>query len=153
MNKMTATQMMSQKYEGVLDMARGYTVLVIEESDILREKIAGLISRQQRVDLVAQVSSRERLAGALAVMTPDIVFADVAFARFARFHFQNLQIRNPNIKIVLYTSENGHEYQQQARDLGADILTDTLRIQDAIRVLFHMPGPLDQSILVPGGRQ
>jgi len=141
------------RYPGVDTMDRGYSALVMEENDILREKIAGLISRRPNVGLVAQISSRKRIKNAVDALKPDIIFADVAFARANEQIFNEIRLTSGGVRIVLYTSENGKEYQDQARRLGACMLTDVLRIQETIDDLFREPRTLLEGILTSGGIQ
>ena len=51
-----------------------YTALVIEEHDILREKIAGIISREPHIDMVGQVKVLSNgFWGLFQHLNPDLV--------------------------------------------------------------------------------
>jgi DNA-binding NarL/FixJ family response regulator len=59
------------------------SLLLAEPSSMLREKIAGILGRHERVWCVIQVSNEAELVRAAAQNHPDFVLADVALVRSA----------------------------------------------------------------------
>lgn len=51
----------------------GYKVIVADDRNIIREKIAGLLSRVDGVSMVVQVASERHLAEAVRVAKPELV--------------------------------------------------------------------------------
>lgn len=64
-------------------MNSSINVFVIEKQNLLREKIAGILSREDNINMVTQMSSYPRLQKALKKTVPDLVLGD--FFEFNKF--------------------------------------------------------------------
>lgn len=62
-------------------MARTFCILLAEPSQLLREKIAGILSRHESVWCVVQVTGHVDLIRGAQVSQPDVVLADVGILR------------------------------------------------------------------------
>ena len=59
------------------------SIIVAEPNLLLREKIAGVLTRNNRVWCVVQVSRKDELVRAAAQINPDFILADVSILRDA----------------------------------------------------------------------
>jgi len=87
-------------------MSTSTKVLIVEERDLLREKIAGILSREKNITLVIQVSSFSKLQLALGETTLDLILGDY-FDFNKYFKEKNISAADlcPTANILLYTDD------------------------------------------------
>lgn len=101
-----------------------YIALVIEENDVLREKIAGLLSREPNIGLVAQLKSPEAFIGDMSkIFNPDLIVMRIRKSFLEPGFIDSFKIGNPGREVMLFTEGMEEEYQAAAQRAGADIIT------------------------------
>ena len=121
-----------QEQQGDNPTDRGYSILVVEENNILREKLAGLLSRRGNVELVTQMSNSDHLFSAACTLRPDMIVADAALARTNRRLICRIKQEMPGTCVILYSSSDLSDCQDQFQGLGIAAFTDTLNIQETV---------------------
>lgn len=109
-------------------------VLIVEERNLLREKIAGILSREEYICMVIQVASYSRLRTALRNAAPDIFLADFfEFNKFCKNEGILVGSLCPDASILLYTDE----YMRLSRIEGGQPIVkrvfDVRRIQEEVK--------------------
>jgi hypothetical protein len=87
-------------------MTNSVKVLIVEERNLLREKIAGILSREDTISMVVQVSSYSKLQTVLEETMPDLFLGD--FFEFNKFCNKKGIVPGdlcPAGNILLYTDE------------------------------------------------
>lgn len=129
-------------------MDRRFKVLVAEENDILREKIAGLISRQKDVLVVMQVSGQEAMIEAALEGSPDLILADIRLAGPAAAALEDLRKTVRGAKLYLLSDFDGTQYEKAAAQAGADGLLQKRLLEEKIPLILD---ELRMSAAAPGG--
>ena len=98
---------------------RHLKLLVVENDDYLREKIAGVLSRFENILMVAQIKHEDDLLETAERINPDIILIDAGMASHLRkIHTDILSIQ-PDARIFLTTDDQGAFYQRLAETIGA----------------------------------
>lgn len=100
-------------------MPRTYSVLLAEPNPLLREKMAGLFTRNQALWCVIQVDGRGNLARAAAQMQPDFIVADLPILK-DREILSFLRRTSADSRIIALVDAKLEPYMQAARELGLD---------------------------------
>ena len=109
-------------------------VLIVEERDLLREKIAGILSREEYILTVTQVSSYSKLQIALVETVPDLVLGDMLKLRkFCEKTGVSVDELCPDAKILLYTDENGQMHRNEVEHHGNQGAFHVRYIQQEVR--------------------
>lgn len=112
-------------------------VLIVEERYVLRERIADLLSREQDIEVVAQVPSYSLLETALRETVPDLVLGGVfQFKKFCEDSGVSTCELYSNENILLYTDEDGKFDHIKVGRLGEHRILDVRRIQKEVRIFL-----------------
>ena len=84
-------------------------VMVVDENAVMREKIAGLLSRLDGIDAVSQLSAIGKLEQAVMDMRPQFILLDAGIVCRDKGIIHDLQQENKEMKIVVLT-EDGSEF-------------------------------------------
>jgi hypothetical protein len=107
-------------------------ILIVEERDLLREKIAGVLSRENNITMVIQVSSYSNLKASLGEMAPDLVLGDYfEFNKFCKKAGIAAGELCPEANILLYIDEDGRLLRPE--DIGQKRICNLPRIQKEVR--------------------
>lgn len=96
-----------------------FKALVAIKRDILREKIAGLISREKEIWSTVQVCDEDCFRKSIKENRPDIVVYDMDEDTFSKECLRELKIGG-EIILIAFSGEAAEEYRQAAKDAGAD---------------------------------
>jgi DNA-binding NarL/FixJ family response regulator len=110
-------------------MARNCDLLIVENSPILREKIAGILSRMDEVRLVSQITDLRDVVAVVRELMPDIVLIDMRLVRDRADIPAALRDACPKITLVLLAEEDGENYRAAAERLKADRLVALARLE------------------------
>ena len=108
------------------------SILVVEPHDMLREKIAGVVSRCPGVDFVSQLSDYSRLETVTARMRPEVLLMDLVVARICADCIEKVRRRLPDVHIVLFCDRTEPEYLGIARRIGFDDFVETTKVFEAV---------------------
>jgi len=132
-------------------MADHVSIILAEPSPFLREKLAGILSRQADVWCVLQVSTAEGLLRGSAEHQPDLVLADLSL--FAdRSLAGRLRLTAPRARLVALVEYESRPYAVAAAAFGVDGIIAKDHLSEEFR---NGPGHLlgqDASAGVNGGR-
>jgi len=114
-------------------MNTSINILIVEERDLLREKIAGILSREENITMVIQVSSYSKLKTVMEETVPDLILGD--FFEFDRFH-KKTGITTADLcsdtNILLYTDEDERLSRNEMDHCGVRRVFDVRRVQQEV---------------------
>ncbi|MFA6448988.1 MAG: hypothetical protein WCX65_05965 [bacterium] len=128
-------------------MSASIKILIVEEQDLLREKIAGILSREENITMVIQIASYSKLRGALEETIPDILLAD--FFEFNKFCKENGIFAGdlcPDANTLLYTDENWRLNPLETGHLGEQRIFDVRLIQQEVKSYLQAMSPRKHTI-------
>jgi len=97
-------------------------VLVIEKNDILREKIAGVLSRWSSDVVVTIGSGCEDVESLVTETQPNMLIIDIRACGAGGAFAGALKREAPGMRILLLADENDENYQKACSEKGADML-------------------------------
>jgi len=116
-------------------MSRTYSVLLADPNPLLREKLAGVLTRSITIWCVIQVDGRGNLARAAAHTLPDFVLADLVILKDPEM-LRFLRRTSPDSRIVGLVDAIQEPYLKAARNLGLDGVTERGRAEEAISAMI-----------------
>lgn len=109
-----------------------FKALVAIKRDILREKIAGLISREKEIWSTEQVCDEDYFWKSIKENRPDIVVYDMDEDTFSKECLRELK-SGGGIIVIAFSGDNVEEYRQVAENAGADEYACPESLNDVIR--------------------
>lgn len=113
-------------------MKQTYSILLAEPSLLLREKIAAVLARDDRVWSVTQVDGRLGLTRGVASLHPDLILADLALLKHNRTLEAIKDASRESLIFALVDSE-AEPYADAARRLGLDGVLEKGRVPEGMR--------------------
>ena len=131
-------------------MTRSYNILIVENSDFLREKIAGVLSRRPNVWMVTQVSNYSNLLQAARQSDPDVILVDMRLASSKKETIAQVSKECPDSKILLFADDDVESYRKAAGQLGAHKVIDLQNLVEEFQnVLDTFPEYPGQKVNTP----
>lgn len=115
-------------------------VLVIIGNAILREKVAGVMSRWEEVEMVAQMSGINSLEEALRYTSPGLVLIDVRQTVLAADRLRAARAANPATVFYLVAGQGGRRYEEAARSVAFDGIVVTSHLEQTLRNIVARSG-------------
>lgn len=112
-------------------MPRTYSILLGEPSLLLREKIAGILARDQRIWCVTQVVGREALLRGAARIQPDFILADLAILNDPDA-LQQIKLVSCGSRVLALVDSISEPYENSSRRLGLDGIIEKGHVEQAI---------------------
>ena len=112
-----------------------YSVLLAEPNSLLREKMAGVLTRSRTFWCVIQVEGRGNLARATAQIHPDFVMADLSILKDPEL-LRFLRRTSADSRIIALVDSKLEPYMKAARKLGLDGITERGRVGEEIRTMI-----------------
>jgi DNA-binding NarL/FixJ family response regulator len=100
-----------------------FSVLLAEPNLVLREKIASVLARNERIWCVIQVDGTEGLARCAGRLEPDIILADLSMIK-DRDMLRFLRRCSGPARIIALVDSRTEPYMEAARRLGLDGAVD-----------------------------
>ena len=95
-------------------------VAICDDHEMVREALAGVIAREEGIQVVGATDSLESTMGLIESTEPDVLVVDVRLREESGLDVARAVIaKYPKTKIVVLTSFNSHEALVQAYELGA----------------------------------
>jgi DNA-binding NarL/FixJ family response regulator len=113
-------------------MPRTYSVLLAEPNPLLREKMAGLFTRNRSLWCVIQVDGRGNLARAAAQTQPDFILADLTILKDPEM-LSFLRRTSADSRIIALVDAKLEPYMKAARELGLDGAFEKGHVGEEIR--------------------
>ncbi|MFA6448974.1 MAG: hypothetical protein WCX65_05895 [bacterium] len=109
-------------------------VIIVEERNQARERIAELLTGEKNIDLVKQVSSYSELQAALEETKADLVLGDYfEFNKFCDDKWMSISELYPDTNILLYSDEDGQLDRIKVGCLEEQRIFDVRRIQHEVK--------------------
>jgi len=100
-------------------------VLIIDDSALVRERIARMLSEVTTVAAVAGAADWGQALEMLRSLDPDLVILDLNLAgRSGLDLLPQLKSKKPAPLVIVFTNHSGPEYANRCRELGADFFFD-----------------------------
>ena len=117
------------------DIQSSFSILLAESNSILREKIAGLLTRQEKVWCVVQVSGREELLRGAANIQPDFILASVSILNDQET-IDSLKNSAPSCRIIALAESVSDPYREAITRLGLEDVIETTAVSDFFTNVF-----------------
>lgn len=105
-------------------------VVLIEENDMLREKIAGLISRMENVMLVCQANSVCGMKGVVEGIKPDVLLVEESCIFCNEDELNSMKEQVVGLNLVLMVEDNGDNLHRcgMVKNLNLDAIINKKKI-------------------------
>lgn len=136
-----------------------YKVLVVDDHELIRMGLCGLIESVPNITVVGECGSGEEALGAVRELEPDIVFMDIRMPGIGGLEAtRRLMIARPGLKVIVITAMSDDIYPRQLLKAGAaGYITksaDQQEIQDALKTVMddrvYVSPEIAQLIVVKG---
>jgi DNA-binding NarL/FixJ family response regulator len=112
----------------------GLKVLVVDDSSLVRKRLAGLMAEAAAVESVAEAASAADALLAVPAFRPDVVILDLQMPEGSGLDvLRTLRGYKPAPIVVVLTNHTGDHYRRACREGGADFFFD--KSTDLERVL------------------
>lgn len=96
-------------------------VLIIDDSQPIRERIARLLDESPLVQVIGQAGTGREGWQALHNLHPDTVILDIQLPDESGIQLlKQIKAGFPEMRVIMLTNYDIHQYQRQCRQLGAD---------------------------------
>ena len=118
------------------------TVFIVDDSTVVRERLAQMISGLQGVDLVGQADIAFEAIDGLRRLRPTCAVLDISMPGGSGIHvLETIKREQPALSVIMLTNFAQDQYRQRCLQLGADYFFDkTTQFEKVIDVLR---GPAD----------
>jgi DNA-binding NarL/FixJ family response regulator len=116
-------------------MPRTYSVLLAGANPLLREKLAGVLTRSKTFWCVIQVDGRGNLARAAAQTQPDFILADLTILKDPEM-LRFLRRTSADSRIIALVDSKLEPYVKVARELGLDEIIENGRAGEEVRSMI-----------------
>jgi DNA-binding NarL/FixJ family response regulator len=116
-------------------MPRTYSVLLAGANPLLREKLAGVLTRNRAFWCVIQVDGRANLARAAAQTQPDIILADLSILKDTEM-LRFLRRTSTDSRIIALVDSKVEPYIKAVREFGVDEIIECGRAGEELRSMI-----------------
>ena len=117
-------------------MSKKPFILVIDTDQILREKIAGLLSRREDVGIVSQTSCITSLENGTSGFCPDLILIGLRTFRGNRYITENT-LSNASIGVYVYGNARKTTVERALMDSGIDGYVEIDELEETIHRLLE----------------
>lgn len=120
-------------------MTQLMTVMIVDENTVMREKIAGLLSRLDGVDAVSQLSTPGKLAQAVDEMRPQIILLDAGIVCREQESIRGVQQKFQELRIIALTENDSEFFERSgaASQIRIDGVIKKQDVFDSIKVFVE----------------
>lgn len=116
-------------------------VLIVDDSEQIRERLAALLAESTQIRIVGQAGDGNEALEAIEHLRPDTVILDIRLPGSSGIEvLKRIKARYPHIQVIMLTNYDHPMYRQQCRQLGADHFLNKTREFEKI-VASIMDGP------------
>lgn len=113
-------------------------VFIVDDSDILRERLRSILSDIKRVRIVGEaedaIAAKEFLQG----NTPDVVILDIRMPKGSGIDLlEMIKREKPSITVIVLTNYPYPQYRKRCMELGAEYFLDKSTEFDRLSDVFH----------------
>ncbi|MBN2600990.1 MAG: response regulator transcription factor [Candidatus Marinimicrobia bacterium] len=115
-------------------------VLLVDDSDILRNHLITILSDMEKVDIVGECIDTDSAIKDLKKKKPDLVILDIRIPGEGGIHVLKVaKEKFPNLKVIIFTDYPYPQYRTKCMEIGADYFfdksTETEKLIDQIKHL------------------
>ena len=115
-------------------------VLLVDDSDILRNHLITILSDMENVDIVGESINTESAIKDLKKKKPDLVILDIRMPGEGGIHVLKIARKKyPDLKVIIFTDYPYPQYRTKCMEIGADYFfdksTETEKMIDQIKQL------------------
>jgi DNA-binding NarL/FixJ family response regulator len=120
--------------------AKGLRVLIVDDSLVIRQRLASLVREMRGVEIVAEAVDGRQGLDLAANHRPDVVIADVRMPGMSGIELLSaLKGRSDPPTVIVLTNYPYPAYRKRCTDLGADYFFDkSTEFEAALQVLQTM---------------
>ena len=113
-------------------------VLIVDDSEQIRERLAALLAESSRIRLVGQAGDGHEALKAIERLMPDTVILDIRLpGRSGIQILKEIKARFPETTVIMLTNYDFAQYRQQCKQLGADhFLNKTMEFERIIDTIM-----------------
>ena len=112
-------------------MQRSYSILLAEPSLLLREKMAGVLSRIEKVWCVSQVDSLDGLTRGISDLQPDFILADIVILMDPET-LAAVRRSSATSRVIALVDSRTEPYIEAARRLSLDGIIEKGRVEEGM---------------------
>jgi len=112
-------------------VARAYSILIAEPNLLLREKMAGVLSRSEKIWCVSQVDSLHGLTRGISDLQPDFILADIVILMDPET-LAEIRRSCASSQVIALVDSKTEPYVAAARRLGLDGIIEKGRVAEGI---------------------
>jgi len=106
-------------HEGTL--APQMRVLIVDDSQVLRERLAGMLGRISGLSVVGLSQSFSEARQSIRELRPDLVILDLQLGDGSGIDIlRETKLKDPSIRFIVFTNQSELQYRLRCEDLGAD---------------------------------
>lgn len=115
-------------------------VLVVDDSDIVRERITGMLSKLEGVENIQIASRRVEAIALVHDQKPDVVILDIHLPGASGIEIlKYIKKRCPDTKVIMLTNSSLPQYRKICFEKGADFFFDkSAEFDKVIKLLRRM---------------
>jgi len=100
-------------------------VLLVDDSDILRNHLITILSDMENVDIVGESINTESAIKDLKKKKPDLVILDIRMPGEGGIHVLKIARKKyPDLKVIIFTDYPYPQYRTKCMEIGADYFFD-----------------------------
>jgi len=100
-------------------------VLLVDDSDILRNHLITILSDMENVDIVGESINTESAIKDLKKKKPDLVILDIRMPGEGGIHVLKIARKKyPELKVIIFTDYPYPQYRTRCMEIGADYFFD-----------------------------
>ena len=113
-------------------------VLIIDDSEQIRERLVALINESTQIRIVGQAGNGQDGLDAVQRLRPDTVVLDIRLpGRSGIQILKEIKARFPETTVIMLTNYDFAQYRQQCKQLGADhFLNKTMEFERIIDTIM-----------------
>jgi DNA-binding NarL/FixJ family response regulator len=118
-------------------------VLIVDDSEPIRERLAVLLAESGQIRIVGQVGTSADGWEAVQRLKPDTVILDIRLPDCTGIALlKKIKAHYPRMKVIMLTNFDARPYRRQCRLLGADhFLNKTLEFEKVVASVTGSPAP------------
>jgi len=101
------------------------SILIVDDSDLIQERIAAICSEVENIGIIYQARDSEEAYWQFNLYSPDVVILDIHIPGDNGIKvLENLRKNSQKVKIIILTNYPYDQYRKRCMELGADYFFD-----------------------------
>ena len=118
-------------------MSETMKVLIVDDSELMRKRLAEMISQVEGVEIVGKAERSQEAIEAIQKLKPNVVILDIKMPGGSGIGvLEHIKKNNTNTKVIMFTNYPYPQYRKKCMDLGADYFFDkSTEFEEVVEVL------------------